>query len=220
MGRLILTIVLTVSFAGLSILWAEAAYRTSAIPPEDMVLLEHYYEQKFLCRMNEDEHGRKLTEEEADLACERRDVLQRIIKDKRYCWDQSEVEWIKCKDLPLFELLDQRPMGSKPPDWWHGRFVFDQYKGRGCTNHDAIVTYDGSRIVYWEHDCVVLRTIDFPAISAVALDLRCGGEADNDVAYDLQEILVPNADGSGDLISYPSGKGLVRCEAPGAPGEN
>ena len=219
MGRLFLTIVLMVSFAGPLVSRAEAASRTTAIPPEDAVLIEHYYEQSIWCRFFENDH-RKLTDKERDLACERQKVLGRVLFDKRYCWDRSEVEWIKCEDLPLSELLDQRPMGSKPTDWWHGRFVFDEYKGRGCTDHDGIVTYEGSRIVYWEHDCVVLRTIDFPAISAVALDLRCGGETDDELEYDLQEILVPNANGSGDLISYPTGNGLVRCEAPGEPGEN
>ncbi len=216
MKQFLLTLVLSVALAG-QCGWAAETTSGSVTPGEDPVLLQLFYESWRRCRMREDKDG-PLTSGQIELACERREALRNVLVDKKYCWDVSEVVWVKCTELPVSEIIEQRATGPKPPEWWHGTFVSEAYKERGCKDSDATVTYSDARVDYWEQSCAVLGIVDLPQVFAVVLEMRCRGGDDIGPDYDTQEILISRAKDPTELakagmISYPPGEAMARCEA-------
>lgn len=218
MKRILLAVFLSVAVGSPAGLAADSGLkRSSAVASDDLVLLELFYENANKCRMREDKGG-PLTTEEAELACARRETLRNVIVDKEYCWDQSEVEWVKCSVLPVLEIIEQRANGSRPNEWWHGTFVMEQHKAHGCKDTDAAVTYGGSVVNYWEQICAVLRTTELPDMHAVLLQMRCMGESDTGPEFDSQVVLMSHARdpaemAKADVTSYPVGDDLARCTA-------
>ncbi len=184
----------------------------SSYPDEDLVLIELWFDNLFMCRMGEDDHG-TLTEETRDEACDRRDAVGTVLFKKNYCFDRFEYVWNKCVDLPFADIQKHKAWRSKYPRWWHGTFVPTNDTKGACDASDGRVTYDGANATDPELGCIVINSRDLVDIHAVVLDMRCSrdGRYENRTEVLISRAAKPTELNRAGIVRYPGMTTLSRC---------
>jgi hypothetical protein len=58
---------------------------------------EEYYAVRGECRIGETATGIQLTAEQNDQQCKKLEELGAALKANGYCWDNDELEWVRCQ---------------------------------------------------------------------------------------------------------------------------
>ena len=188
----------------------------SSYPDEDLVLIELWFDNFFMCRMGEGDQG-TLTEEKRDEACDRRDAVGTVLFKKNYCFDRFEYEWTKCVDLPYADIQKHKAWRSEHPRWWHGTFVpTDDIEG-ACDANDSKVTYDGANAADPELSCIIINSRDLIDVRAVVLDMRCSrdGKYENRTEVLISRAAKPTEANRAGIVRYPGMTTLSRCVGTG-----
>lgn len=185
----------------------------SSYPDEDLVLIELWFDNLFLCRMGEDDDGIILTEEKRDEACDRRDAVGTVLFNKNYCFDRFEYAWNKCVDLPYADIQKHKAWRSEYPRWWHGTFVPAGDTQGACDANDSSITYDGANATDPDLGCIIINSRDLVDIHAVVLDMRCSrdGEYMNRTEVLMSRAVKPTEMNRAGIVRYPGMATLSRC---------